>query len=120
MASRRGGLRNQFPKPWHDGADVKKQVAAARCVGQWRTSGADDQCADAIFLRADNVVPARGSLGKSGASDTITRVGASIMTNELFAEPGCAALGRPPIADLRVAPSVVYVWGTIIPLEDLL
>ena len=89
-------------------------------MGQWRTSGADDQCANAIFVRADNVVPARGSLGKSGASDTITRVGASIMTNELFAEPGCAALGRPPIADLRVAPSVVYVWGTIIPLEDLL
>jgi hypothetical protein len=45
-----------------------------RCVRQWRTSGADDQCADAIFLRADNVVLARGSLAKSGASDTITRV----------------------------------------------
>ena len=66
-----------------------KQVRQQRCVRQWRTSGAEVQWAEAILLRADHVVPARGSLGNSGASDSITREAASILASDMFAERSC-------------------------------
>ena len=67
----------------------REQVRQQRCVRQWWTSGADDQCAEGMFLRADHVVPARGSLGNSGASAFITREAASILASDIVWEPSC-------------------------------